>query len=33
MIGLYALGIMIGILMALLLKKTMFRGEAVPFVM
>ena len=33
MIGLYALGILIGILMALLLKKTMFRGEAVPFVM
>ena len=32
MIGLYALGILIGILMALLLKKTMFRGEAVPFV-
>ena len=33
MIGLYVLGIVIGILMALLMKKTMFRGEAVPFVM
>ncbi len=33
MIGLYAAGIAVGILMALLLKKTMFRGEAVPFVM
>lgn len=33
MIGLYAAGILVGILMALLLKKTMFRGEAVPFVM
>ncbi|NLD19376.1 MAG: ferrous iron transport protein B [Clostridiales bacterium] len=33
MIGLYFLGIVIGILMALLLKKTTFRGEPVPFVM
>ena len=33
MIGLYALGIIMGILMALLFKKTLFRGEAVPFVM
>ena len=33
MIGLYAARIAVGILMALLLKKTMFRGEAVPFVM
>ena len=33
MIGLYLLGIVIGILMALLFKKTLFRGEAVPFVM
>lgn len=33
MIGLYVLGIFMGILIALLLKKTMFKGEAVPFVM
>ncbi len=33
MIGLYLLGIVIGILMALLTKSTVFRGEAVPFVM
>jgi len=33
MIGLYALGIVCGILYALLLKKTKFRGEPVPFVM
>ncbi|MDD3278922.1 MAG: ferrous iron transport protein B [Lachnospiraceae bacterium] len=33
MIGLYLLGMLIGILMALLMKGTMFRGEAVPFVM
>ena len=33
MIGLYLLGILIGILVALLYKKTMFRGESVPFVM
>ena len=33
MIGLYLLGIIIGILVALLFKKTLFKGEAVPFVM
>jgi len=33
MTGLYLLGILIGILVALLFKKTMFKGEAVPFVM
>ncbi len=33
MIGLYVLGIVIGILMALLTKGTVFKGEAVPFVM
>ena len=33
MIGLYVLGIFIGILMALIFKKTSFKGEAVPFVM
>lgn len=33
MIGLYVLGIVMGILMALIFKKTVFRGEAVPFVM
>ena len=31
--GLYVLSILIGILVALLFKKTLFRGEAVPFVM
>ena len=31
--GLYLLGIVCGILIALLYKKTLFRGEAVPFVM
>ncbi len=31
--GLYLLGILTGILAALLFKKTLFRGEAVPFVM
>ena len=31
--GLYLLGIIIGILIALLYKKTIFKGEAVPFVM
>ena len=31
--GLYLLGILVGILMALVFKKTLFRGEAVPFVM
>ena len=33
MIGLYVLGIVIGILMALVFKKTLFSGEPVPFVM
>ncbi len=33
MIGLYVLGILVGILVALLYKKTLFKGEAVPFVM
>ena len=33
MIGLYLLGILCGILVALLYKKTLFKGEAVPFVM
>ncbi len=33
MVGLYFLGILVGILMALLTKSTVFRGEAVPFVM
>ena len=33
MIGLYLLSIVIGILIALLYKKTVFKGEAVPFVM
>ncbi len=31
--GLYILGIVSGVLIALLYKKTLFRGEAVPFVM
>ncbi len=33
MVGLYFLGILVGILAALLCKSTLFRGEAVPFVM
>ncbi|MBR7033930.1 MAG: ferrous iron transport protein B [Clostridia bacterium] len=33
MTGLYFLGIVVGILVALLFKGTLFRGEAVPFVM
>ena len=33
MIGLYVLGILAGILVAFLYKKTLFKGEAVPFVM
>lgn len=33
MIGLYLLGILVGILTALVSKNTTFRGEAVPFVM
>jgi len=31
--GLYLLGIVVGVLFALLYRKTLFRGEAVPFVM
>ena len=33
MTGLYLLGILLGILAALVFKKTLFQGEAVPFVM
>ncbi len=33
MTGLYVLGILIAVLMALVFKKTLFRGEPVPFVM
>ena len=33
MIGLYILGIIIGILSALLFKKTLFKGKPIPFVM
>ena len=33
MIGLYLFGIIMGILMALIMKRTAFKGEAVPFVM
>lgn len=33
MVGLYFFGIVIGILTALILKKSVFKGEAVPFVM
>ena len=33
MVGLYFLGISVGVLMAILLKGTVFKGEAVPFVM
>jgi ferrous iron transport protein B len=33
MVGLYFTGIVIGILMAFLMKRTMFKGEPVPFVM
>ncbi len=33
MTGLYVLGVLVGILAAFLFKKTLFRGEAVPFVM
>ncbi|MDD2958797.1 MAG: ferrous iron transport protein B [Lachnospiraceae bacterium] len=33
MVGLYFLGIALGIVVALLLKGTLFKGEAVPFVM
>ena len=31
--GLYVLGILVGVLMALIFKKTLFKGEPVPFVM
>ena len=31
--GLYVLGIIVGVLMALIFKKTLFKGEPVPFVM
>lgn len=33
MVGLYFLGILVGIVTALVFKNTLFRGEAVPFVM
>ena len=33
MIALYLLGILVGVLVALLFRKTLFKGEAVPFVM
>ena len=33
MTGLYVLGILVGVLLALLYKRTIFNGEAVPFVM
>lgn len=33
MVGLYFTGILVGILVALIAKKTVFKGEAVPFVM
>lgn len=33
MIGLYVTGIIVGILVALIFKKTVFRGEPIPFVM
>ena len=33
MTGIYILGIIVGILVALLFKNTLFKGEAVPFVM
>lgn len=33
MTGLYVLGVLMGILAALVFKRTMFKGEAVPFVM
>ena len=33
MVGLYFLGILVGVAVAFLLKGTLFRGEAVPFVM
>lgn len=33
MVGLYVVGILTGILVALIIRKTLFKGEAVPFVM
>ena len=33
MVALYFIGIVVGILMALIFRKTLFQGEAVPFVM
>lgn len=33
MVGLYVVGILIGILVTLIIRKTLFKGEAVPFVM
>ena len=33
MVGLYVVGILIGILVALIIRKTLFKGGAVPFVM
>ena len=33
MVGLYFLGIIMGIVMAMIFKSTLFKGEAVPFVM
>jgi len=33
MIGLYAMGMLLGILVALIMKKTAFRGNPIPFVM
>lgn len=33
MTGLYVLGIVTGVLIAFLFKNTLFKGEAVPFVM
>ncbi|MDD6465624.1 MAG: ferrous iron transport protein B [Coprococcus sp.] len=33
MVGLYVVGILIGILVAFIIRKTLFKGEAVPFVM
>lgn len=33
MVGLYGVGILTGILVALIIRKTLFKGEAVPFVM
>ena len=33
MMSLYVLGILVGIVVALVMKRTLFRGEAVPFVM